>query len=76
MKDKGAGSKNYDSLLDRMAYILVEARTKVVREVKYPAAELRGILAHFDKQGTGVGVLGNWEGNYRVSTERKISRRV
>lgn len=33
MKNKGVGSKNYNSLLDRMAYILVEARTKVVREI-------------------------------------------
>ena len=33
MKNKGVGSKIYNSLLDRMVYILVEARTKVVREI-------------------------------------------
>jgi hypothetical protein len=33
MKDKVIGPVNYDNLLDRIANILVEARTKVVREI-------------------------------------------
>jgi hypothetical protein len=33
MKNKGIGSKNYKSLFDRIVYILVEARTKVIREI-------------------------------------------
>jgi hypothetical protein len=33
MKNKVIGPVNYDNLLDRVANILVEARTKVVREI-------------------------------------------
>jgi hypothetical protein len=33
MKSKEINSKNYNNLFDRIANILVEARTKVVREI-------------------------------------------
>jgi Tfp pilus assembly protein FimT len=33
MKSKEINSKNYNNLLDRIANILVEARTKAVREI-------------------------------------------
>ena len=33
MKNKVRGPRNYNNLLDRIANILVEARTKVVREI-------------------------------------------
>jgi hypothetical protein len=33
MKDKVMGPVNYNNLIDRIANILVEARTKVVREI-------------------------------------------
>ena len=33
MKNKEIGPKSYNNLLDRIANILVEARTKVVREI-------------------------------------------
>ena len=33
MKNKVKGSGHYNNLLDRIANILVEARTKVVREI-------------------------------------------
>jgi len=33
MKNKVIGPVNYDNLLDRVANILIEARTKIVREI-------------------------------------------
>ncbi len=59
MKNKVIGSVNYDNLLDRVANILVEARTKAVREINKAQVlaywEIGKEIVEFEQKGKTTG---------------------
>ena len=62
MKNKVIGPVNYDNLLDRIANILVEARTKVVREINKAQVlaywEIGKEIVEFEQKGKARGEYG------------------
>jgi len=59
MKDKTISLKTYNNLLDRIANILVEARTKVVREINKAQVlaywEIGREIVEFEQKGKSRG---------------------
>jgi hypothetical protein len=62
MKNKEAGPKSYSNLFDRIANILVEARTKVVREINKAQVlahwEIGREIVEFEQKGKARGEYG------------------
>ena len=59
MKNKVIGPVNYDNLLDRVANILIEARTKIVREINKAQVlaywEIGKEIVEFEQKGKARG---------------------
>lgn len=64
MKDRKLSPRNYSSLLDRIANILVEARTKVVREINRAQVlaywEIGREIVEFEQKGKSRGEYGEY----------------
>ena len=64
MKDKTISLKTYNNLLDRIANILVEARTKVVREINKTQGlaywEIGREIVEFEQKGKSRGEYGEY----------------
>ena len=64
MKNKEITSRNYDNLIDRIANILVEARTKVVREINKAQVlaywEIGREIVEFEQKGRARGEYGEY----------------
>jgi len=62
MKNKEITSRNYDNLIERIANILVEARTKVVREINKAQVlaywEIGKEIVEFEQKGKARGEYG------------------
>jgi len=64
MKDRKLSPRNYSSLLDRIANILVEARTKGVREINRAQVlaywEIGREIVEFEQKGKSRGEYGEY----------------